>query len=77
MEGTSTEQNIFDVQETVRSKEDIAPFIVTAQSRSGCDTVAQCHGLGKMMVIKRLKLCLLGQMDSNMDDVIKDATLHK
>ena len=78
MQGTSTEQNIFDVQETVQNNED-APFIVAAHSLSGCDVVAPYHGLRKMTVVKRLKdgkkLSLLGQLDSNIDDVIKQAEL--
>ena len=54
-QGTSTVQNIFDVQETVRSNEDIVHFIVAAHSFSGYDTVAPYYGMGKMIVVKRLK----------------------
>ena len=78
-QGISTKRNIFDVRETVRSNEDIVPFIVAAHSLSGYDTVAPYHGMGKMTVVKRLKdgkkLSLLRQLDSDIDDVIKEATL--
>ena len=32
MQGTSTEQNIFDVQETIRRNKDIVPLLVAAHS---------------------------------------------
>ena len=35
MQGTSTGRNIFDALATVRSNEDIVPFIVAAHSLSG------------------------------------------
>ena len=76
MQGTSTERNIFDVRKTIRSNEGIVTFIVAAHSLllRHC-----CPVLGKMTVVKRLKddkkLSLLRQLDSNIDDVIKEATL--
>ena len=79
MQGTSTERNIFDVQETVQSNEDIILFIVAAHSLSGYNTVSPYHGLCKAIVVKRLeygkKLSLLGQLDSNIVDVIKETTI--
>ena len=79
MQSTSTERDILDVRETVRSNEDIVHFVVAAHSLSGCNTVASYYGLGKMTVVKRLKhgkkLSLFGQLDSNIDDVVKEATL--
>ena len=79
MQSTSTERDILHVRETVRSNEDIVHFLVAAHFLSGCNTVASYYGLGKMTVVKRLKhgkkLSLFGQLDSNIDDVVKEATL--
>ena len=78
IQGASNESN-FDVREIVQSNDDIVPFIVAAYSHSGFDTAAPYHGLGKMTVVKRFKngkkSSLLEQIDSNIDDVIKEKTL--
>ena len=49
-QGTSAEQNIFDVRETVRSKEDIVPFIVAVHPLSGCDAAAHIMGWVKLQL---------------------------
>lgn len=69
----------FWCRETFRNKEDIVPFIAAAHFLSGYDTAAPYHGLGKMTVAKSLKdgkkFFFLGQLDLNIDDVIKEPTL--
>ena len=67
-----------DILHSVWSNEDIVSFTVAAHCLSGCGTVAPYHGLGKMTVAKSLKdgkkFFFLGQLDLNIDDVIKEPT---
>ena len=51
----------------------------TSTGWNNFDTVASYHGLGKMTVVKKFKcgkkLSLCEELDSSIDDVIKEATL--
>ena len=78
MEETSKDRNCVDIKATVQKHKQIIPRLPAACSLSGCDTVAQCWGIGKAKVVKVLQtgtqMDLLGNVAANIPDTIKEAT---
>ena len=78
MQGTSEERSIYDIRDSVLSNKDIVSFLIAAHALSGCDTVAQFHGVGKLSILKRFsdgkKLSSLECCNANMNDVFAEAT---
>lgn len=79
LEATGGNRKLVDIGKTVDKHSDIMPSIIAAHALSGCDTVAKCHGIGKVSVFKKLKagldLSKLGLVDADMHEVIHEATL--
>ena len=78
MESPIKERVVVDIGKTVDKHRDIIPEILPAHALSGCDTVACCFGIGKGTILKVVRsghsLSLLGQIDTPMPAVIKQAT---
>uniref|UniRef100_A0A1Y1MNM3 Tesmin/TSO1-like CXC domain-containing protein n=1 Tax=Photinus pyralis TaxID=7054 RepID=A0A1Y1MNM3_PHOPY len=67
-----------DIKATVKKYQQIIPYLPAAHCLSGCDTVAQYHGIGKKTIIKKLEegfiVKYLSKLDSNLKDVFKECT---
>ena len=77
MKPTKKGRSIANIGESVRKHCEIMPFILQAHAISGCDSVCRLQGIGKATVLKAMKkkdLIHLGNLDSNIDDVIAEAT---
>ena len=70
---------MIDINATVEKHCSIIPDLLAAHGLTGCDTVAQCHGIGKGVALKVLhsqvhSLSHLGDDSRTLADVIKQAT---
>ncbi len=79
LQSTQTGRTFIDVTATVQKLRDIIPQLLPAHALSGCDTVPMCHGIGKSKMLKAVRadkysLSLLGDLNADMDDIIKQAT---
>ena len=79
MEEASKERKCVDIKATVQKHKQIIPSLPSAHSLSGCDTVAQCWGIGKAKVVKVLQtgvqMFSLGNIAANLPDVLHEATV--
>ena len=55
MESLIKDRKRIEIKATATKHKDIIPHILVAHALSGCDTVAQCWGIGKGKVVKVLK----------------------
>ena len=78
MEGTSGEHVQVDIGTTAKRHHSIIPYLMAAHALTGCDTVARMNGIGKVTAINQLNkgaiITLLGDIESNIDDVVLEAT---
>ena len=78
MEGPSAERATTDIEATASEYGHLLLQLPAAHALSGCDTVAQCFGVGKSTVIKVLKsgveLHKLGVLSEDIGDIIEEAT---
>ena len=78
MESTSSARTLIDVCASAEKHSSIVSQLPAAHAITGCDTVAQCFGIGKATAIKCLKKghCLhkLGETEANIDEVVAEAT---
>ncbi|XP_078661436.1 uncharacterized protein LOC144905583 [Branchiostoma floridae x Branchiostoma belcheri] len=78
MEGPSAERTTIDIGATASEHGHLLSQLPAAHALSGCDTVAQCFGVGKSTVIKVLtsgvELHKLGVLSEDMGDIIEEAT---
>ena len=77
---TQAGRAFIDVTATVRKLRDLIAELLPAHTLSGCDTVLMCHGMGKSKMLKAVKakkysLSLLGEVNTDMEDVINQATV--
>ncbi len=75
LQSTQTGRAFIDMTATVQKLRDIIPQLLAL---SGCDTVPMCHGIGKSKMLKAVRadnysLSLLGDLNADMDDIIKQA----
>ena len=75
LKSTQAGRGFIDVIATVRKLIDLIAELLPAHGPSGCDTVPMCHGIGKSKILKAVKakkysLSLLGEVNSDMEDVI-------
>ena len=79
MEATSGDRKLIDICKTTEQHRDIVPNLLAAHALSGCDTVAQFHGIGKATILKKLKagfaLKAVGIVEANIEDVLRESTL--
>ena len=77
MEGTSQGRTIVDIGETAKKHAAIVSQLLAAHAITGCDTVAQLSGIGKITAVKTLlaghPLQLLGE-DSSLKDIVVECT---
>lgn len=77
MEGISHGRTVVDIGETAKKHAVIAPQLLAAHAITGCDTVAQLSGIGKITAIKTLlagqPLKLLGG-GSSLKDIAAECT---
>ena len=73
---TSGEQSIVDIGLTVKANKEIIPSILAAHVTSGCNTVAPYHGVGKVSIVKKLRMVkelkLLGYTEACIDEVVNE-----
>ena len=79
LKSTQAGRAFIDVTATVRKLRDLIAELLSAHALSGCDTVPMCHGIGKSKMLKAVKskkysLNLLGEVNTDMEDVINQAT---
>ena len=78
MESNGSNRTLIDIGASAEKHKTIIPSLPGAHALTGCDTVAQCFGIGKATAIKVLYMgnCLqaLGRTDSHIDNVIQEAT---
>ena len=78
MEDTSKDRKCVDIKATVQKHKEIIPKLPSAHSLSGCDTVAQCWGIGKAKVVKVLQtgvqITSVGDTAANLPDILCEAT---
>ena len=79
MESSVHRRQTIDIRATAKEHANILPNLLAAHGLSGCDTVAPCHGIGKMKIFKTLKqgnhfLSCLRDSNANWPDVVKQAT---
>ena len=78
MESTGSERTLIDIGACVESHKGIIPELLGAHALTGCDTVAQCFGIGKATAMKILKsghsLQSLGEVHVSMEDIMTRAT---
>ena len=63
----------------LKLRDDVILQLLPAHALNGCDTVPMCHGIGKSKMLKvvmagKYSLSLLGDVNANMEDIIKQAT---
>lgn len=68
-----------DISATVLELSNIVPELLPAHALTGCDTVPMCHGIGKGKMLKAVKskqcsLSLLGEVNADINDVVRQAT---
>ena len=79
LQPTQAGRAFIDVRATVGKLKYAIAELLPAHALSGCDTVPMCHGIGKSKMLKTVKaeqcsLSLLGDVNANMKDIIKQAT---
>ena len=78
MESTSSDRTLLDIGSSTRNHSSIISQLPAAHALTGCDTVAQYIGIGKINAIKYLNsgysLHNLGDMQAGWDDVVSEAT---
>ena len=78
MEGVSSGRTVIDIAATVKTYNDIIPYLLAAHALTGCDTVATLNGIGKVTMLKMLqkgmKIERLGNRSANFQDVLSEAT---
>jgi len=81
MEPTSKERRHSDIRAAAYKYKDIIPKLLAAHALSGCDTVAQCYGIGKTSVVKVLQadhrshnIDCIGDVNANIQDILSSAT---
>ena len=78
MEGTSPQQAIINIGETVKKHTDIISSLLHAHALTGCDTVGSYHGIGKATAVKVLQSGFRfehhGDPNADIDLVVKEAT---
>ena len=78
MEGTSPQQAIINIGETIKKHTDIISSLLHAHALTGCDTVGSYHGIGKATAVKVLQSGFrfehLGDPNADIDLVVKEAT---
>ena len=77
MEPTKACRTVTYIGETGRKHEFILPPLVAAHALTGCDSVCCFHSIGKKTAIKVMKqrqLCSIGDMNSDIKDVVSEAT---
>ena len=80
LQSTQTGRAFIDVTATVlKLRDDVILQLLPAHPLSGCNTVPMCHGIGKSKMLKvvmagKYSLSLLGNVNANMEDIIKQAT---
>ena len=78
MESTGSERTLIDIGACVESHKGIIPELLGAHALTGCDTVAQCFGIGKATAMKIMKsghsLQRLGEVHVSMEDIMTRAT---
>lgn len=78
MESTGSNRTVIDIGASVEKNKKVLPDLPGSHALTGCDTVAQCFGIGKAAALRSLhcgnKLQLLGKIDANIGDVVKEAT---
>ena len=65
-----------DIGKSAQKHESLVPSLLAAHALTGCDSVCCFHGVGKkttIKVMKMRKLSLLGELNSDMKDVISEA----
>ena len=72
-------RTVLDVNAAVEEHKSIIPDLLAAHGLTGCDTVASYFGIGKAVALKALrtgkyKLDLVGNMESEVTDVIDQST---
>ena len=79
MVGSSHGKSSVDITATAKNHSEYISELLAGHALSGCDTVACLFGIGKGTIIKILKrgykLRLLGDLNTQIADVIKQATL--
>ena len=78
MESLARDRKCVDIRATATQHKEIYPHLLTAHALSGCDTVAQCWGVGKGKVVKVLKaghtLPSIGTVSASEAEVVQEAT---
>ena len=78
MESLARDRKCVDIRATATKHKEIIPNILAAHALSGCDTVAQCWGVGKGNVVKVLKaghtLPSIGTVSASEAEVVQEAT---
>ena len=81
MEPTSKERRHSDIRAAAYKYKDIIPKLLAAHALSGCDTVAQCYGIGKTSVVKVLQadhhshnIDCIGNVSASIQDILFSAT---
>ena len=79
MESTGSERTLINIGACVESHKGIIPELLGAHALTGCDTVAQCFGIGKATAMKILKsghfLQSLGEVHIGMEDIRQNSWL--
>ena len=77
MEPTKACRTVTDIGETARKHESIIPSsLLAAHALTGCDSACCFHSSKKtgIKVMKQRQLCLIGDMNSDIKDVVSEAT---
>ena len=79
LQSTQAGRAFIDVSATVLKLREVIPQLLPAHALSGCDTVPMCHGIEKTKMLKavmagKYSLSLLGDVNANMEEIIKQAT---
>ena len=81
MEATGSDRTVIDIAATVREHSDVVTNLLAMHCLSGCDTVVQLFGIGKLfgtalkILTAGLSLTKLGCLDIPSSDVIAEASL--
>ena len=78
MESLARDRKCVDIRATATKHKEIIPNLLAAHALSGCDTVAQCWGVGKGKLVKVLKaghtLPSIGTVSASDAEVVQEAT---
>ncbi len=77
MESTKSCRAIVDIGKTATKHKSLLSSLLAAHALTGCDSVCCYHGIGKktaIKVTKQRKLFFLGELSSDIQDVVSEAT---